>query len=287
MRLASRLGSKLAACWMVLGLLAGLAPAGTSAQQVATDAAVRRPSEAVSACTKPVYLTFDTGHMGVANLVADILKRQNVRVTFFMANERTLNGGGSLDDSWAIWWRDRYAEGHAFGSHTYDHVYWVADLPAGRFRVRPTFGPHANQPQVWTAGQYCAELDRVGARFTEMTGGQMSRIFRAAGGKTSSSLIDAAKQCGFQHVGWSNAGFLGDELSSEKFPNQQLLNTALSNIRRDDILMAHLGIWSRKDPWAPAVLEPLIVGLKQKGFCFRTLDEHPIYGKRKTSASTH
>jgi peptidoglycan/xylan/chitin deacetylase (PgdA/CDA1 family) len=38
-----------------------------------------------------------------------------------------------------------------------------------------------------------------------------------------------------------------------------------------------LGIWSRQDPWAPAVLEPLIVGLKAKGFCFATLREHPMY----------
>jgi peptidoglycan/xylan/chitin deacetylase (PgdA/CDA1 family) len=41
--------------------------------------------------------------------------------------------------------------------------------------------------------------------------------------------------------------------------------------------MAHLGIWSRQDPWAPAVLEPLIVGLKQRGFCFETLRQHPAY----------
>ena len=41
--------------------------------------------------------------------------------------------------------------------------------------------------------------------------------------------------------------------------------------------VAHLGIWSRQDPWAPAVLEPLIVGLKQKGFCFATLREHPQF----------
>ena len=38
-----------------------------------------------------------------------------------------------------------------------------------------------------------------------------------------------------------------------------------------DITMAHLGIWSRKDPWAPAVLEQLIVNLKARGFCFATL----------------
>jgi peptidoglycan/xylan/chitin deacetylase (PgdA/CDA1 family) len=41
--------------------------------------------------------------------------------------------------------------------------------------------------------------------------------------------------------------------------------------------MAHLGIWSRQDPWAPAVLEPLIVGLKARGLCFATLREHPQY----------
>jgi hypothetical protein len=34
--------------------------------------------------------------------------------------------------------------------------------------------------------------------------------------------------------------------------------------------MAHLGIWSRKDPFWPA-LDPLISQLKAKGFCFATL----------------
>lgn len=72
--------------------------------------------------------------------------------------------------------------------------------------------------------------------------------------------------------------FLGDELPSEKFSNAMLLDKALRGIRSGDILMAHLGIWSRRDPWAPAVLEPLIVGLKQKGFCFKTLKDHPQLG---------
>jgi peptidoglycan/xylan/chitin deacetylase (PgdA/CDA1 family) len=108
----------------------------------------------------------------------------------------------------------------------------------------------------------------------------MLPLFRAAGGKTSEALIQAARQCGFEHVGWSSAGFLGDELPSDKYPNKQLLDRALRNIRPGDILMAHLGIWSRKDPWAPAVLEPLIVGLKSRGFCFATIDTHPLYRSR-------
>jgi peptidoglycan/xylan/chitin deacetylase (PgdA/CDA1 family) len=92
-------------------------------------------------------------------------------------------------------------------------------------------------------------------------------------------LLKAASQCGYTHVGWSPAGFLGDELSSQTHSNAALLKTALKSIKTGDILMAHLGIWSRQDPWAPAVLEPLIVGLKDKGFCFASLRQHPQYSK--------
>jgi peptidoglycan-N-acetylmuramic acid deacetylase len=73
------------------------------------------------------------------------------------------------------------------------------------------------------------------------------------------------------------AGFLGDELPSETFSNASLLAKAVRDIRPGDILVAHLGIWSRKDPWAPAVLEPLIRQLKTRGYCFQTLREHPAY----------
>ena len=90
-------------------------------------------------------------------------------------------------------------------------------------------------------------------------------------------MLQAAQACGWHHVPWTPAGFLGDELDSDRYPNRQLLGRALQNIRAGDILLAHLGIWSRQDPWAPAVLEPLIAGLKAKGYCFATLREHPEY----------
>ena len=78
-------------------------------------------------------------------------------------------------------------------------------------------------------------------------------------------------------MGWSRAGFLGDELPSQAFPNAMLLEKALRDIKAGDILMAHLGIWERQDPWAPAVLEPLMTGLEQRGLCFAPLREHPRY----------
>jgi peptidoglycan/xylan/chitin deacetylase (PgdA/CDA1 family) len=236
------------------------------------SAAIAQP-----ACDKPVYLTVDTGHMGVASLVADVLNRQHVKVTFFAANEKTQEGDGSLGDFWAPWWRARAAEGHEFASHTFDHVYWRGDLAGDKFRVRPSSGSHAGKDFSWSAQEYCAEIDRSARRLEQVTGKKALPVYRAPGGKTSPKLLAAAKACGYEHVGWSPAGFLGDELPSETASNQALLQKALRDIRPGDILLMHLGIWSRKDPWAPADLEPLITGLKAKGFCFATLRDHPSY----------
>ncbi|WP_255409687.1 polysaccharide deacetylase family protein [Acidovorax sp. 69] len=232
-------------------------------------------------CNKPLYLTFDTGHMEIAPLVADVLNRQQVRVTFFAANERTKQGDGSLGEHWAPWWHARAAEGHEFASHTWNHTYWRADMGSTEspsFRVRPSAGMREGQDSVMSAADYCAEISLASDRLKMVTGKSPLPLFRAPGGKTSPQLIASARACGYTHVGWSPAGFLGDELPSETTSNAALLRKALRDVRSGDILLAHLGIWSRKDPWAPAVLEPLIVGLKQQGFCFRTLREHPQYG---------
>lgn len=246
---------------------------------------VKQAPASTSTGCKPVYLTLDTGHMGVASLMADVLNRHQVKVTFFGANERTQTGSdlkGSLGPDWAPWWKARAAEGHEFASHTFDHTYWRADVPGrpgepAQFRVRPSAGPSEGQDFTWTARQYCDEVGRASARLQDITGKPSLPLFRAPGGKTSPALLAAAKACGYAHVGWSPAGFLGDELPSSSYPNAALLQKALKNIQPGDILLAHLGIWSRQDPWAPAVLEPLITGLQARGFCFKTLREHPQY----------
>jgi peptidoglycan/xylan/chitin deacetylase (PgdA/CDA1 family) len=256
-----------------LGTLAAAAVLALAGTTAGTDA------RAEANCEKPVYLTFDTGHMGIAPLVADVLKRQNVRVTFFAANEKTLTGGTSLDDHWAPWWKARAAEGNEIASHTYDHAYWRADEKgsAPRFRIRPSAGAQEGHDLSWSAAEYCANIAKSSDRLAQITGKKPLPLYRAPGGKTSPKLLAAARACGFAYVGWAPAGFLGDELPSETFSNKKLLQQALDRIRPGDILLAHLGIWSRKDPWAPADLEPLIVGLKAKGFCFETLRQHPDY----------
>ena len=263
-------------CFMLGSLVGGL----SAVPAFAAEAAKKMAS---GVCSKAVYLTFDTGHMGIAQLVAQVLQKHKVPVTFFAANEATKEGGSSLSDFWAPWWKARADEGHQFASHTFDHMYWLADIrdkatgQVTHFKVKPSAGPRAGQSYVVSADEYRQEIARSAQRLAQITGRKTLPLYRAPGGKTSPALIAAAQQGGFQHVGWAPAGFLGDELPSDRYPNERLLAQALKSIGGGDILLAHLGIWSRQDPWAPAVLEPLIVGLLDKGFCFRTLAEHPAY----------
>ena len=226
------------------------------------------PAAQAQQCKGTLYLTIDTGWMNHADHIARTLNKHNVKATFFLANEKTVRGDYALDASWADFWKARVAEGHTFGSHTWHHGYFRGDRKDGRTQyvhmngTRETF----DQPAM------CAELNRVEDVFHKMTGKKLEHLWRAPGGITTPLSEQFAKGCGYQrHVKWAQAGFLGDELPSETYPNDLLLKNALRDIRDGDILVMHLGIRSRKDGWAPAVFDPLLTGLKARGFCFDTL----------------
>ena len=221
-------------------------------------------------CKGTVYLTIDTGNMAPAEAIAAILKKHDVKATFFLANEKTAAGGTSLDPSWKLFWQARADEGHAFGSHTWRHWYFRGDqgdkvsyVPWGK-----TAGETLDQQQV------CVELKQSEDAFKAMTGRGFDKIWRAPGGKLTPNTVRFAEACGFKHVPWSPAGLSGDELPSEKFPAEKLLAAQLRDIKDGDILLWHLGIWSRTEPLYPK-LDDLIGGLKAKGMCFAKITEHP------------
>lgn len=239
-------------------------------------AAIAALPSATLACTARAYLTFDTGNMSQAQTIAEILKKHSVSATFFLANERTPRGDSALDESWAPYWQARAAEGHAFGTHTWRHGRILRDTEDGGIQYRPQFGENKGHTLTLSDKQFCSELRRVDQMFKKFTGQSLDALWRAPGGYVTLHSLRAAQQCGYSHVHWAPAGFLGDELPSEKYPNAKLLQRAVSSIRDGDVLMAHLGIWSRKEPFAP-MLDPLIAQLKERGFCFYRLTEHPDY----------
>lgn len=261
----------------LLLMAAGLALAGVATPLVAAAPASRAATASPSTCPdgrEPVYLTFDTGSESQAQLIHDVLLKHHVRATFFLANEKSVRGDWSLDAAWAPYWKTLVGEGHAFGTHTFDHVYYRGDDGADRVRVRPQFGADAGRTLSWDARQYCAELDRVARRFEALTGAKLDPLWRAPGGRTSPRLIAFGRSCGYRHVGWSEAGFLGDELPSDRYPNALLLDRASRTLKAGDVVLAHLGIWSRREPLA-SILDPLIATLTARGHCFATLRDLP------------
>ncbi len=216
-------------------------------------------------CKGTVYLTLDTGNMSFAESIARVLNEERIKATFFLANERTFRGDHALDPSWDSYWRARADEGHVFGNHTWSHMTARRDdgesiaLTDGSRRV------------TLDRKGFCDELHKVADAFQRATGRKLAGLWRAPGGRTTQNTVRYAASCGYPvHVHWDDAGFLGDELPSERYPNTLLLERALKRIRSGDVLLMHLGIWSRKDPFAP-MLKPLVEGLKTRGFCFGTL----------------
>lgn len=229
-----------------------------------------------ASCERPVYLSFDTGHMGNAEAIAAVLERLQVPATFFLAAEPTQQGGHSLDAQWAPFWRRLAASGrHDFGSHTWDHAIWERDLASGAMRFRIQAGQQLPRWVELDGPAYCARLQRVADHVQAMTGQAMARIFRAPLGRTSARLLAAAQACGWAHVPWTRA--LGDDWPVTRASNASLLQQALTQTRAGDVVLAHLGIWSRQPPLLPDALEPLIVGLKARGLCFAPLRDHPKY----------
>jgi peptidoglycan/xylan/chitin deacetylase (PgdA/CDA1 family) len=230
-------------------------------------------------CKSTAYLTIDTGNMAPAEEMAATLKKHNVKATFFLANEKTKRGDTSLDPSWGAFWKARADEGHAFGTHTWRHWYFRDDVGADKVRYVPWEAKLAASAELLDQTQVCTELNRSEVAFKQMTGRGLDAIWRAPGGKLTPNVIRMAEKCGYKHVAWSAAGFSGDELPSEKYPSDKLIARQLRDIKDGDILLWHLGIWSRKDPLYPH-LDKLITGLKAKGFCFATIPNHPQYKKK-------
>jgi peptidoglycan/xylan/chitin deacetylase (PgdA/CDA1 family) len=90
-------------------------------------------------------------------------------------------------------------------------------------QVKPQFGKEGGKLASFTDQQFCEELRRVDTRFQELTGHKLDPFWRAPGGYTSPRTLAAGSACGYQHAGWAPAGYSGDELPSDKYPNAMLL----------------------------------------------------------------
>ena len=241
-----------AARWIAVALLAAASPLAAAGP---------------AACRGTLYLTLDTGNMAAADAIAQTLQRHDVQGDVLPRQRKDRARRPRARRIVGQLLGARAGEGHAFGSHTWRHGSFLRDVDGG-VSYRPQFP--ATGVETLDANGVCAELHRVDRVFRAASGRGLDPLWRAPAGRTTPRALAAAKSCGYEHVGWAAAGFLGDELPSDRYPNRALVDAAVSKLQDGDIMMMHLGIWSRRDPYAP-MLDELLTRLKARGFCFATL----------------
>lgn len=161
---------------------------------------VRKPENGI------IYLTFDDGPSVHTGRLLDILKKYNVKATFFVT------GAGSDDLL-----RREYNEGHSIGLHTYTHDY------AYIYQNEET---------------YFADLLRVQNRVKNATG-YTSMLMRFPGGssntistkydggqKIMSRLAKAVQERGFTYFDWNISS--GD--AGGAYTSSQVYNTVVSHL---------------------------------------------------------
>ena len=177
---------------------------------------------------KKVSLSFDAawGNEDTQNIL-DILKKHNVKVTFFMT-------GGWIekypDDVKAI-----AAAGHDLGNHSENHKH-MSEL---------------------SKEQCVQELMKPHEKVKELTGKEMI-LFRPPYGDYNNTLIEATKECGYHCIQWDV-----DSLDWKDYGVDSIINTVLNHkhLGNGSIILCHNGAKFTKD-----ALEALITGLQEKGF---------------------
>jgi peptidoglycan/xylan/chitin deacetylase (PgdA/CDA1 family) len=189
-----------------------------------------------------IALTFDDGPCpGYTEQILDILRRHDVKATFFVCGQNVERSPELL--------RRVQAEGHAIGNHGYSH-------PFPFFRSRALFA---------------REIDLTQEVIEKVTG-KRPRFFRPPFGARWLGLQPVLKARGMSLVNWSDTGY------DWKFDTEGIVRETLKTLGPGSIILLHDGrraysperVDQRSTVKAlPAILE----GAVKAGFTFVTLEE--------------
>ena len=232
---------------------------------------------AQDAC-QPLYLVFAAGDMHSARQIAPVLQRAQVKATFFAGNSPTEEGDSVLSRQWGEWWRQIANDGHALAVQPWDLPLLRGDLPpkrGGGFRVKVQAGVLAGRDFTWDGDKYCKALKEATEWMSFYGGRDALPLFHAPGGVMTPKLEKVTRACGYAHVSWPAHFIAGDGTSGEEALRRAF---AGENVQPGAILLAHMGAWGgQSDEEVVTAFGQLLDGLKERGYCFKTLDEHPDY----------
>lgn len=162
---------------------------------------------------KTVYLTFDDGPSSLTNKVLDLLKKEEIKATFFVIGTKTEEGKTLLK---------RIAkEGHALGNHTYSHNYNYIYSNVDNF-----FDDlYKNENIIYEASGKRPKIIRF-------PGGSNNAATKTEKGKkVINEIMDRLEKEGYLHFDWNASS--GDA-SAVSASVDQIINNTLTWISRKD-----------------------------------------------------
>ena len=198
-----------------------------------------KPTKAIAPSTSPklIALTFDDGPWPqTTSKVLEVLKKQNVKATFFVVGKQVEKHPQLV--------KQAVAEGHAIGNHSWSHQY-----------------------HHYSSSAAAHELDKTAALVHKLTGVKTS-LFRPPAGILNNGLVASAHQKQYAVVMWSVDS---KDWRSGRTTKQALVDNLLKEAKSGGIVLLHDGGGDRSK--TIEALPQLITQLKKHGYTFVTVPE--------------
>ena len=220
--------------WVIVILLLGvLAALVWASADIGSGVYLKALCRAESA-DKVVALTFDDGPDADSTpRVLDLLKRYDVRATFFVVGEQARQNPELI--------HRMVAEGHTVAGHSYYH------LP---------------QSTLWSSQRYTEELFRCNDVVAHLTGFWM-RLYRPPFGVTNPPIARAVKNLGLIPVGWSVRS-----LDTVTKNSDRVVDRVMRGLRGGDVILLHDRLENSEE-----LLEKLLTALRTQHYTTATVDE--------------
>lgn len=196
-----------------------------------------------------MYLTFDDGPSKHTQEVLDILKKYNIKATFFVTGE---------NPEYAGLLRTIHEEGHSLGIHTYSHEY----------------------EKIYTSEEAYFEDMQMVKDLIKKESGVETFIIRFPGGSSNTvsrnykdgimtSLTKAVEEKGYAYFDWNAHNGDGDP----SITSQQLYAQAMEEIKgkKEVVMLLHDGTGNKNTVES---LDAMLSEMVSQGWVFKTIGEH-------------
>lgn len=196
-----------------------------------------------------IYLTFDDGPGAYTNYILDILKKYDIKATFFVTN------GGSDADILR-----EYNEGHTIGLHTASHNYDI-------YKSVDSYFADLNMVQ-----DRVVKITGARAKYIRFPGGSSNTISRSRSKGIMTLLTQKVQEEGYRYYDWNSLVEDAGACASKKVSDK---NACVLKYFKNTISYNKINVVLLHDikSYTASSLENMILYAKSNGYIFRAIDD--------------